>query len=280
MQLDKGIYSETKRPSFSRIRPRYRRGLLSEAAIKRGLPARLGRAKNPLDHRSVSSGRAGAVSDYRPHSRRDALGLRSFRRTATVRPEPIGVYRVAERMLTCRFQRLIGKPGQSSTPVGKQLNCHANECAKVVLGLGKISLATHRTAIHAKAIVEAFPSSFLGLMIAEPQLFDAQRGNRSDIFYVHLARTGVLTRLISDLLPNRRLVDIFEAVTNHDDRAAVICALTSLCVAASRYSSVGDRQGWIILPPRDYIQPWAWSLLVENAETAREFVCEDTQRTR
>ena len=137
---------------------------------------------------------------------------------------PIGVYRVAERMLTRGFQRLIGKPGQSSAPVGKQLNFHANECAKVVLGLGKISLATHRTAIHAKAIVEAFPSSFLGLMIAGPQLFDAQRGNRSDIFYVHLATTGVLTRLISDLLPNRRLVDIFEAVTNHDDRAAVVCA--------------------------------------------------------
>ena len=120
---------------------------------------------------------------------------------------------------------MIGKPGQSSTPVGKQLNCHANECAKVVLGLGKISPATHRTAIHAKAIVEAFPSSFLGLMIAGPQLLDAQRGNRSDIFYVHLARTGVLTRLISDLLPNRRLVDIFEAVTNHDDRAAVVLRL-------------------------------------------------------
>jgi hypothetical protein len=183
-------------------------------------------------------------------------------------------------MLTRRLQRLIGKPGQSSTPVGRQLNCHANECAKVILGLGKILPAAHRNAIHAKAIVEAFPSSFLGLMIAEPQLLDAQRGNRSDIFYAHLARTGVLTQLISDLLPDRRLVDIFEAVTNHDDRAAVVCALTSLCVAASRYSSVGDRQGWIILPPRDYIQPWAWSLLVENAETAREFVCEDRQRPR
>jgi hypothetical protein len=99
--------------------------------------------------------------------------------------EPIAVYRVAERMLTRRLQRLIGKPGQSSTPVGKQLNCHANECAKIVLGLGKISPATHRTAIHSKATVEAFPSSFFGLMIAEPQLFAAQRGNRSDIFYVH-----------------------------------------------------------------------------------------------
>ena len=88
----------------------------------------------------------------------------------------------------------------------------------------------------------------------------------------------MLTRLISDLLPNRRLVDIFEAVTNHDDRAAVVCALTSLCVAAGRYSSVGDRQGWIILPPRDYIQPWAWQLLLDNADSAGEFVWEDAQR--
>jgi predicted RNase H-like nuclease len=194
--------------------------------------------------------------------------------------EPIGVYRVAERLLTRRLQRLIGKPGQSSTPVGKQLNRHANECAKVVLRLGEVFPAAHRAAIHAKAIVEAFPSSFLGLMIAEPQLLDTQRGNRSDIFYAHLARTGVLTRLISDLLPDRRLVDVFEAVTNHDDRAAVVCALTSLCVAARRYSSVGDQQGWIILPPRDFIQPWAWWLLIENAETAREFIFEDTQRPR
>ena len=136
-----------------------------------------------------------------PHSRRNALGLRSFRRTARSDLEPIGVYRVAERMLTRGLQRLIGKPGQSSTPVGKQLNSHTNECAKIVLELGKLAPAMHRTAIHARAIVEAFPSSFLGLMITEPQLLDAQRVNRSDIFYMHLARTGALTRLISDLLP-------------------------------------------------------------------------------
>ena len=33
-------------------------------------------------------------------------------------------------------------------------------------------------------------------MIAEPQLLNAQRGNQSDIFYLHLATTGVLTRLV------------------------------------------------------------------------------------
>ena len=41
-QLDKGSCSETRRPSFSWIRPGYRCGPLSKASIKRGLPPRLG----------------------------------------------------------------------------------------------------------------------------------------------------------------------------------------------------------------------------------------------
>ena len=41
----------------------------------------------------------------------------------------IGRYRTAERMLTRRFNRKIGKPGASSAPVGRLLNAHANACA-------------------------------------------------------------------------------------------------------------------------------------------------------
>lgn len=47
--------------------------------------------------------------------------------------DEIGRYRVAERMLTRRLGARIGKPGQSSTPVGKKLNHAANDCANVVL---------------------------------------------------------------------------------------------------------------------------------------------------
>ena len=122
--------------------------------------------------------------------------------------------------------------------------------------------------------MEAFPSSFLGLMIAEPKLLGAQRSNRSDIFYARLAKEGDLARLVSDLLPGPRLACSFDAVTNHDDRAAVVCALTALCVAAGRYSAVGDQQGWIVLPPRDFIQSWAWSRLSENANKDNELVWE------
>lgn len=67
----------------------------------------------------------------------------------------------------------------------------------------------------------------------------------------------------------------FSSVTNHDDRAALVCALTALCVVAGRYSAVGDTDGWIILPPKSLMAAWAWPLLVENAETPEELVsCE------
>jgi hypothetical protein len=46
-------------------------------------------------------------------------------------------------------------------------------------------------------------------------------------------------------------------VTNHDDRAALICALTALCVAAGDFTAVGDADGWIVPPPRRFVQDWA-----------------------
>jgi hypothetical protein len=90
-------------------------------------------------------------------------------------------YRTAERMLTRGLQRLIGKPGQSSSPVGRLLNRHANICAEELLGRANLERATHEVAIHDRAIVEAFPSAFLGLMLADPSLLSPKRGDRSDV---------------------------------------------------------------------------------------------------
>lgn len=55
------------------------------------------------------------------------------------------------------------------------------------------------------------------------------------------------------------------AVTNHDDRAALVCALSALAVVAGDFVAVGDDDGWIILPPRAFIQPAQWALLAANA---------------
>lgn len=178
----------------------------------------------------------------------------------------IGRYRAAERMLTRRLRPLIGKPGQSSAPVGKLLNEHANDCVRHLVACCDVQDARHGVPIDQKALVEAFPSSFLGLMIDDPTHLAARRGDRSDTFFQHLAATGGYRALMECLLPGRKPALDPNAIINHDDRAAFICALTALCVAAGQFVAVGDDDGWIILPPRDFIQSAQWDLLGLNAE--------------
>lgn len=180
----------------------------------------------------------------------------------------IGRYRSAERMLTRRLQPLIGKPGQSNSPVGRMLNLHANACLAHVLGHGAVAEARHAVAIDARAVVEAFPSTFLGLMIAGPAGLAARRADRSDTFFRHLASSGGLVALLQHCLPGRSLAQDVDDIVNHDDRAAFVCALTALCVTVDDFTAVGDAiDGWIILPPRAFIQPAQWSLLSQTASS-------------
>jgi hypothetical protein len=179
--------------------------------------------------------------------------------------DAIGRYRTAERMLTRRLARRIGKPGASSAPVGRLLNAHANACASTVLRHCDVALATHAKQIDDKAVVEAFPSSFLGVMIDDPSTLAARRHDRSDRFFLHWCERGTFDRLVGHLLPCRSLVRHPSALTNHDERAAFVCAVTALCVAADDYTAVGDHDGWIILPPYVLLQPWASEDLEANA---------------
>lgn len=190
----------------------------------------------------------------------------------------IGEYRDAELMLTRGFQSRIGKPGQSSSPNGRKLNQAANHYATLLKNSQLVSEATHIARIDANAIVEAFPTSFLGVMLSNGQYPTA--GARSDIYFDHLLgpdskeprRPDVnqLQQLVIRLLPNRRLTTDLSKVIHHEDKASVVCAMTALAVAARRYVAVGNaRQGYIVLPPRADqsgvgLQPWAWELLTHN----------------
>ncbi len=178
--------------------------------------------------------------------------------------EVIGRYRTAERMLTRRLGRLIGKPGQSSTPVGKQLNAAANACVKFASRRCLISPAVHLVSIDRMAVVEAFPSSFLGVALDDPSAVTAVRADRSDTFFKYLTTNGTLRSLLEYFLPGRALSLQIDSLTNHDDRAAFVCALTALAVAGGDFTAVGDADGWIILPPRHFVQPWAWTQLEAN----------------
>ncbi len=180
--------------------------------------------------------------------------------------EAIGRYRAAERMLTVGLQRHIGKPGQANAPVGRLLNHHTNECARILLKCSDIAPASHRVAIHPKGIVEAFPTSFMGLMLGNAEYVQAIRSNRSDVFFKELERSKAFEKLINYFIPKRAIKSAVESITNHDDRAAFVCALTALCVAARDFVAVGDDDGWIILPPRCFIQERYWQVLTDNAQ--------------
>jgi hypothetical protein len=69
---------------------------------------------------------------------------------------------------------------------------------------------------------------------------------------------------LQHILPGRTVRGALEAVTNHDDRAALVCAITALCIAANNFTAVGDDDGWIILPPWKFIRSWARKALEAN----------------
>jgi hypothetical protein len=176
----------------------------------------------------------------------------------------IDEYRVAERNLTRLLGLKIGKPGQSNAPVGRRLNEETNICAGAILKLVEIAPAVHRHPIHERSIVEAFPTSFLGLMLANPISVMSTRTKRSDVFYKALVEDGTLKRLFEFLLPHRTIDSELSLVTNHDDRATLICAITAMATAACKYCCVGDsKNGWIVLPPQEFIRPWAHEMLNE-----------------
>ena len=169
-------------------------------------------------------------------------------------------YREAERALSAKaIASRISQPGSSRSPVGRLLNHHTNEFAQLVLAHAAIAEARHRHAIHPRAIVEAFPTSFLGLMIENPE--KGERQQRSDRYFEAATASGVLARLLGEFLPNRSLKQDIGALRHHDDRSAFVCAVTALCVAADDYTTVGDSNGWIILPPVRWLAPWARPLV-------------------
>jgi predicted RNase H-like nuclease len=182
----------------------------------------------------------------------------------------IGAYRRCEQLLTRRIAPVIGKPGQSSSPNGRRLNQAANTFARWLLANMLTPAHLTRAPIVGKEIVEAFPTSFLGSMLDQHAVPPHKRGKRSDAYYEKLAEDRTLVHLVERLLPGRCVPFDFAAVRNHDKRAAVACALTALCVAAQQYRAVGNKDGYIILPPVKSagatagLQPWALKLIEAN----------------
>ena len=92
--------------------------------------------------------------------------------------------------------------------------------------------------------------------------------------------TNRLARLFERLLPARSLDRALASITDHEERAGLVCALTGLSVAASDYVGVGDPEdGDIILPPFELwgsdlndTGKWFGNVLTENVLHVRSSV--------
>lgn len=164
-------------------------------------------------------------------------------------------YRAAEALLSRGVFQKRGKPGQTSSPTGQQLHDHATQFARLILAAqdqGGLDLdrASHLEPIHELAVVEAFPNQFLAALIPERAIPQLHR-DASDRFW-ELAAGATLGNLLGMLLPGHSFECSLEAIKDHDERAALVCALTALAIARGQAIGVGDPvDGDIFLPPSE-----------------------------
>jgi len=161
-------------------------------------------------------------------------------------------YRAAEALLSQGAMQKRGKPGQTSSPTGQLLHQHATSLAALALELGEVADSSHSEPIHSKCVVEAFPNAFLAALMDEEEFSTLSR-NASDVYWSRLCNSGALTELIDEMLPGRTVAPTVHEVSDHEERAGTICALTALSVVRGSYVAVGDPVcGDIILPPLDF----------------------------
>ena len=174
-------------------------------------------------------------------------------------------YRCAEALLTRGLFGRYGKPGACNAGGGPRLHREATTLAHFALDRRTISRATHEPRIHERAVVEAFPNLFLGVLCAESTYPEPRHKRRwTDALFPVVGPS--LTAMLAGLLPGRTIQVPWPA-RGHDAIAAFVCALSALCVAARRYVAVGSHaDGFIMLPPHDAwgADPWAERALRTN----------------
>ncbi len=175
-------------------------------------------------------------------------------------------YRAADSLLARGLFQRRCKPGPTNSPTGIALNTHAILLANIVLDLIRdehlnIEEATHLHRIHNRRIVEAFPNAFLGVLLrAEDFANLPPRGQRFDCFWTKAVRYRLLENLVRHLAPQTVFDNPVGDITDHDHRAAFVCALAAMCITRNQYVAVGDPEyGQIILPPHN-----VWPILDDH----------------
>ena len=177
-------------------------------------------------------------------------------------------YRCAERLLSCGSFQKRGKPGPTSGGSGPALHREATTLAGFALDRLLVEDAAYAARIHRRAVMEAFPNLFLGVLCAEDCYpVPARPRQWTDALYGGLRPR--LKELLEDLLPACAIRGDWE-IGDHDGIASFVCALSALCVAAGRYVAVGAHaDGFIVLPPHDAWGRDAWAERALRTNVAR-----------
>lgn len=183
-------------------------------------------------------------------------------------------YRTCEALLSRGSFQRRGKPGQCSSPVGRRLHREATTLANIANETCNIETARFIPRIHEKAVVEAFPNLFLGVLCDEASYpaRPARRRKWTDDMFPIVRET--LKRMLLAWLPGRRVEGELN-ITDHEHIAGLVCALSALSASTGDGVFVGsDDDGYIILPPLRYwgkdsngLAPWASTALNDNHPT-------------
>lgn len=225
---------------------------------------------------SCRVGRATAADDSR---RRQLHGLSEAAVTAIdapLLPELDARVRVCERVFASgKFQKRC-KPGFSHVPgTGHELRRAGLDSAAQFMPLTtrEGAAASIPRIWERHNLVEAFPNAFLGVCLQDSaygQMPRLRRGQKFDWLYDQWCASAVFERLVESLagLLPVSFAGQCERATDHEHRAALVCLGTAACVAAGRYTAIGDEDGGYF-----FLAPWSiW------ADWAREEVADARRR--
>ena len=167
------------------------------------------------------------------------------------------------------------KPGESHVPgTGQALRragvetAHSFETSVATTDVGRV----FPRVFGQRNIVEAFPNGFLGVCLRE-SVFQScpQRAEKFDWLYEQWLSNRTLEQVTPVLdWPRDAFWRAVATTRQHDERAALVCAMTALCVLRGRYVAVGEGEtGFFFLPPWGVWQPWARSALATNRRDVR-----------
>jgi hypothetical protein len=153
------------------------------------------------------------------------------------------------------------RPGMSHFGQGLQFRQAGTLAADQFLAVVGNGHRLASIAVAGAAMVEAFPNTFMGVLLPDFVLagLPPGRSGKSDRLYEACLAEGVFERLIEDLgWPVDETVALLAAERDHDVRAAYICLLTAAIAHAGSATVVGDYLGgWFWLPPLTLWADWA-----------------------